>query len=210
MKHSMKFSYLFLFLLFMTILSCAEQDVNNGISVNEILLEYNDSRRLVTPEQLADLIIKKDPSLRLIDVRDEGQFESFSLPWAQNVPLKEFLSDSAKDILDCDKYKIVCYSNSNILADRAWMVKRQLGCSNVYILSGGLNAWVENILQPRKPGELASSDEIESYKMRLAMQNYFLGLSQELEEVPFTRPVPKKSIVVVPKKVVEDEEEEGC
>ena len=202
---------IFLSLLGM-LLSCNEtrESTKEVLSVNDLLLEYNDSRRLISSETLADLIINKDPSLRLIDVRDPGQYEDFSLPESYNVPLDQILNEEFTDILDCSRYKIVCYSNSDILSDKAWMIKRELGCKDIYVLKGGLNAWVENIFQPTEPGELVPSEEVESYKMRLAMRNYFLGLSQELDEEPFFRPRPRKSIVVTPKKPKEDEEEEGC
>ena len=75
------------------------------------------------------------------------------------------------------------------------------------MLKGGLNGWIENILQPKEPSETASSEELELYQFRLAARNYFTGLSTELKLEPYLLPIKKKSPPKVVKKKVEEEEE---
>ena len=96
-----------------------------------------------------------------------------------------------------------------MLSEKAWFIARQLGCRKGYIMKGGLNTWIENILQPIKPTETASSEELELYNYRIAARNYFTGLSTELQLEPYLLPVKKKSPPKVVKKK-EEEEEEGC
>ena len=62
--------------------------------------EANTRTQYITPDVVADMIIKKDPSLRLIDVRSQDEFEKFSLPGAINIPATDLLSDQYADILE--------------------------------------------------------------------------------------------------------------
>ena len=60
------------------------------LTADELLSEVNTRTQFVTPETVADMIVKKDPFLRLIDVRSQDEFEKFSLPGAINIPVLTF------------------------------------------------------------------------------------------------------------------------
>ena len=47
------------------------------------------------------------------------------------------------------RYVNVFYSNGSVYANEAWMITRQLGYENNFVLEGGLNYWFGNILSPR-------------------------------------------------------------
>ena len=83
------------------------------------------------------MIVKKDPSLQLIDVRSKDEFEKFSLPGAINIPIPDLLSESNLTQFDQDVKMNVFYANSTVVANEAWMIIRQLGYSNIYVLEGG-------------------------------------------------------------------------
>lgn len=133
------------------------------LSPEELLGELNSRTQFVTPETVADMIIKKDPSLRLIDVRSEDEFEKFSLPGAINIPSSNLLSDVYMEILDQDVKMNVFYSNGTLIANEAWMITRHLGYINNYVLEGGLNYWFEAILNPEKPVSTSPDEEFARY-----------------------------------------------
>ena len=60
----------------------------------------------------------------------------------------------------------VFYSNGTLTANEAWMVTRQLGYSNNYVLEGGLNFWFDAILNPQKPVSTSSDEEFARYDFR--------------------------------------------
>ena len=60
----------------------------------------------------------------------------------------------------------VFYSNSTITANEAWMITRQLGFSNNFVLEGGLNYWFDTILNPGKPATTSSDEEFAKYDFR--------------------------------------------
>ena len=130
------------------------------------LSEANTRTQYVTPDAVADMIVKKDPSLRLIDVRSQDEFEKFSLPGAINIPVTDLLSDKYTDILNQDVKMNIFYSNGTITANEAWMVTRQLGYKNNFVLEGGLNYWFDAILNPQKPASTSPDEEFAKYDFR--------------------------------------------
>ena len=148
-----------------------------------------------SPDQVADLLIKKDPSIQLIDVRTPDQFEKFALPNAINIPLTEILSDKYRDVLDQGiKYNIF-YSNGNTDALKAWMITKQLGWQNNFVLQGGLNYWAETIMNPQKPATTNPNDEIAKYEFRKGAQKALSGdteVKTDANAAPAAMPVIKK------------------
>lgn len=136
------------------------------LTAEELLTEVMESRQFMTPDEIAQMLIDKDPSLQLIDVRSKDQFEKFSLPNAINVPLESLLSDEFEETLNQDIKLNVFYSNSSNEANQAWMITRQLGYKNNYVLQGGLNYWAETIMKPEKPAEGSPNEELAKYNFR--------------------------------------------
>ncbi|MFN8208253.1 MAG: rhodanese-like domain-containing protein [Bacteroidales bacterium] len=138
------------------------------LSAPELLAEANTRTQYLTPDVVADMIVKKDPSLLLIDVRSQDEFEKFNLPGSVNIPLTDLLADQWIDILNQDLKMNVFYSNGTLQANEAWMITRQLGYKNNYVLEGGLNYWFEAILNPQVPATTSSDEEFAKYDFRKA------------------------------------------
>jgi sulfur-carrier protein adenylyltransferase/sulfurtransferase len=136
------------------------------LTAEQLLGEVNTRTQYVTPDAVADMIIKKDPTLRLIDVRSQDEFEKFSLQGAINIPVTDLLSEKYADILNQDGKMNVFYSNGTLNANEAWMVTRQLGYNNNFVLEGGLNYWFDAILNPKKPASTSPNEEFAKYDFR--------------------------------------------
>ncbi len=170
------------------------------LTAEEMLAEVNTRTQFITPEVVADMIVNKDPSLRLIDVRSQDEFEKFSLPGAVNVPLADLLSEDYSDLLNQDTRMNVLYSNGTLSANEAWMITRQLGYSNNYVLEGGLNYWFDTILKPEKPSSTSPDEEFAKYDFRKSAGQALGGGTPEVQapqentvaEKPAVKPVAKK------------------
>ena len=138
------------------------------LTADQLLSEANTRTQFIAPETVADMIIKKDPSFQLIDVRSQDDFEKFSLPGAINIPVSDLLSDKYSDILNQDVKMNIFYSNGTVTANEAWMITRQLGYKNNLVLEGGLNFWFETILNPQKPASTSPDEEFAKYDFRLS------------------------------------------
>ena len=129
------------------------------LTADQLLNEANTRTQYIAPETVADMIVRKDPSIRLIDVRSQDEFEKFTLPGAINIPISDLLSEKYTDILNQDVKMNILFSNGTITANEAWMVTRQLGYKNNFVLEGGLNYWFDAILNPKKPSSSSPDEE---------------------------------------------------
>lgn len=170
------------------------------LTPDQLLSEINSRTQFVSADVVADMLISKDPSLRLIDVRSQDEFEKYSLPGAINVPMSDLLSDQYEGLLNQDIYMNVFYSNGTLAANEAWMVTRKLGYTNNYVLEGGLNYWFEAIINPQKPPSTSPDEEFAKYDFRRsAGQALGGGLTVQSNQdpdaslpKPVIRPVAKK------------------
>jgi rhodanese-related sulfurtransferase len=99
-------------------------------------------------------------------VRTQNEFEKFHLPNAINIPLTDILSNDWADVLDQDVKMNVFYSNGNLKSNEAWMIIRQLGFENNYVIQGGLNYWAEIIMDTKAPSSTSLNEEIAKYDFR--------------------------------------------
>ena len=136
------------------------------LTPDELLQEAGAGMQFISPDVVADMLVQKDPSLRLIDVRTPEEFDSYSMPDAINIPLSNLLAGEYTDILNQNTYVNVFYSNGSVYANQAWMITRQLGYRNNYVLEGGLNYWFGNILSPQEPSQTNPDEEFAKYDFR--------------------------------------------
>jgi rhodanese-related sulfurtransferase len=181
----------------------------------ELSQAINNDSRYVSTDQIASRIIRDDPTLLLIDVRDSASYNRFSLEGAVNIPLEQLLAKENETWFKNPASDIVFYSNGDILAEKAWLITFRKGYDNLYIMKGGLNRWAETILLAPKPKESAPREELDLYQFRMAAALYFRG--GEVEEAvgspvqSSTAPEvkPKKTVKVAPS-TQSLESEGGC
>ena len=96
------------------------------------------TRSHVSPAELQELR-RREPRLRLVDVRSGGEFESVHIPGSYNVPI-DALHEHRRDLVDLgDPVVLVC--GSGIRAARAETALVEAGMTNVRVLAGGLDGW---------------------------------------------------------------------
>ncbi len=166
------------------------------------MLEYvNSGMQYFSPDEVAHMIVSKDPSLVLIDIRNADEYDKFHLPGAINIPQASMLEDQWKDYLNQDLRYNVFYSNGTVNSNEAWMLTRQLGYENNYVLQGGLNYWVETILNPTPPSATSPDEEIAKYDFRKGASQAMGGgavvesSTQAAPDLPKIAPRPKKKRV---------------
>lgn len=170
------------------------------LTANELLDEVNTRTQFITPEVVADMLIKKDPTLQLIDVRSQDEFEKFSLSGSINIPISNLLSESNTEILDQEVKMNIFYSNGTLTANEAWMITRQLGYKNNYVLEGGLNYWFETILNPQKPASTSPDEEFAKYDFRKSAGQALGGGTISIQSKEATPSSLKPAIKTAPKK----------
>ena len=137
--------------------------------------------RYITTDEVAKMIIEKDPLYQLVDVRADYDYDMFSLPGAYNIPLDSLLTEQSDIILDVEDINTILYSDDDLKADQAWVITRRMGYKNIYVMKGGLNCWIRTIIQPKEPKETAPITEFELYKFRQGASIYFTGTEISLD-----------------------------
>jgi len=161
-----------------------EKGKNNELNPEELLLEINNPSRFLSVDRVAHRLVEKDPSLLLIDVRSEKDYNDFSLPGAMNIPVNQVVLPENEDYLNRDDLEIVLFSNDDLYADQAWILCSRMGYQNLYIMKGGLNEWFDKIMQPNLPAATESKDAFDLYSFRLAASQFFSGGTLETVEQP--------------------------
>jgi rhodanese-related sulfurtransferase len=152
-----------------------------------MLNEVKYRSEMVSSDELADWMVNQDPSIQLIDIRTPKEFDQFHLENALNIPLSQILDEEWIDFLDQGIKMNILYSNGTTLAHEAWMISRQLGYENNYVLQGGLNYWTETILNPSAPSPYSADDEIAKYEFRKGASQYFGGEMKSTNESKKTK-----------------------
>jgi sulfur-carrier protein adenylyltransferase/sulfurtransferase len=164
------------------------------LMADELLLEMNQQTHVVSADELADLLINNDPTILLIDVRDSVAYQQYHLPGAINIPLKDLLNPEWIPYVDQISKKNIFYSNGTTLSGEAWILTKQLGFRNNYILGGGLNEWFSTIIRPVQPSSGDPNEVWALYATRKAASLHFSGSKPAASEENsnILPPIPRK------------------
>lgn len=191
-------------LLGIGLLVLPEKDHSENIPPETLLNAVNNTSRYLSTDQVAEKIIYQDPTYILVDVRTPDQYELFHLPGALNIPLDELLLEEWEYIFEQDEQDIILYSNSDLLADQAWILNRRSGNTQQFVMKGGLNCWFETIIKPPVPKSTDPAEVFDLYQFRQGARIYFGGGNIEIE--PGSEPEP----VIVKQREKKTTTEGGC
>ncbi len=122
------------------------------------------------PEALADRIMAGDPTLYVVDIRTPSEFTAFHLKGAVNIAAAD-LPDSLAEAKN--KGTIVLYSNGMTHPAQARDALARLGFNNVYLLTDGLQGFMERVLKPISLREALPTSEMKDRVT--AWRNFFLS-----------------------------------
>jgi hypothetical protein len=119
----------------------------------------------IHPGELLDTIHDHKLNLIMVDVRNEADYNLFHLLDAEHIPLEDIPAHIDEWIAQPPNTVYVVMSNDEIAATQAWKTMTAESVPNVYILSGGINRWLDTFStafeeeycaqsSPGAPGEL--------------------------------------------------------
>ncbi len=153
--------------------------------------------RYLSVDQVTHRIIENDPALMLIDLRPADQFKTFALPGAINLHPDSLLSQSGTDLLGQPGKDKVLYGNSDLIAEKAWLVCTRYSVNRLYIMKGGMNEWFNTIIKVKPASGTPSTTDLDLISFRNAARQFFVG-SGETTNTP-TVPVQKEKAPVIRK-----------
>jgi len=165
------------------------------ISSESRLLEAIDmAQDHIEPEELADRMLRREPGLVVVDIRPVVEYLDYHLPNALNIPMKD-LHQALMPYKNVGT--IVLYSNGMTHPVQARDSLYRSGYTNAYILTDGLNGFIERCLTP-----VSLRDEIlppETTGKIRAWRSFFLSSTAPQPE-PATpdEPLPSSPLVDAP------------
>ena len=151
--------------------------------------------RYLSVDLVTHRIVENDPTLLLIDLRPADQFKLFALPGAVNIqPDSLFSATTIEQLNQLGKDKVL-YANSDLTAEKVWLLMTRYSIDRLYILKGGLNEWYNTIIKPAEVSATASSAELDMINFRNAARQYFTGAGQSPNK-PVSKKAPEKINVI--------------
>lgn len=162
---------------------------NNKILVNakELALSTIKEQDKVTVLELADWLIKEKGDFTLVDLRSEKDYAEYNIPTSVNIPLENILNS---DLMR--NQKILLYGNDDISSAQAWFILKSANYKSVYILSGGFNAWKNEILYPKLLANATEEQKMNFEKLK-QVSAFFGGTPQIVSEGTVTSAVEQKT-----------------
>ena len=119
----------------------------------------------IEPEDLADAIIHGEKDLLVVDVRTAEEYQAFHITSAVNVPLPELIDYLAPYR---NQGRIVLYSNGMTHPAQARDALDRLGFQNVFMLTDGLQGFLDRCLMPvslrREPQSDTLAERIRTWR----------------------------------------------
>jgi 3-mercaptopyruvate sulfurtransferase SseA/uncharacterized membrane protein YedE/YeeE len=150
----------------------------------QLLQAVEQAQDHIDPEELADRMLRGEPDLTVVDIRPENEYVQYHLPRAQNIPMKDIHQAL---MLYQNKGTIVLYSNGMTHPVQARDSLYRVGFRNVYILTDGLNGFIDRCLTPvslrSEPVSAEAGAKINAWR------NFFLvpiSVKKETEPTPET------------------------
>ncbi len=177
------------------------------IPIKTLLNELEQNSVYVPADELAHWIIDKEPGFNIADIRTKKDFNSYHIPGSVHFPFEQLDNIGKLDLFDKSK-TLILVSNGNTKAGQAWILLKQMGFEDIFILAGGMNHWVKIFSNPEQPKGSYTDDELFTYQFRKAAGPAVMGRSLTItdsgNDMAKPKPVRRKRKKAI-KKV-----DEGC
>jgi len=139
------------------------------LDARELALVVGTEADHVEAPELAAWIIENRADYRLVDLRTEKEFATYSIPTAVNIPMS-VLPEAGLGRQE----KLVLYSEGGIHSAQAWMLLKALGHKSVYMLKGGLDEWKDQVVFPVLADDPTPAQRARDERLK-AMSAFFGG-----------------------------------
>ncbi len=179
----------------------------NKITTHELVHQLHNQSNYMEAEEVAHMIIDKDPSFQIIDIRNLDDYKKYHIPGSVSIPIETLFAPETHDILDSEK-TIILVSNGNTQAGQAWLLLRPRGYEDLFVLHGGMNHWVNVFSNPPKPDDGAIDDEMFTFQFRKAAGPVMMGTNNVVaasdNQIDKPKPVKRR------RKKASKKVDEGC
>ena len=123
--------------------------------------------------ELANRIVQGNINFLLIDLREASEYEKYHIPTSANMEL----AGIDYDLLPRNE-SIVLYGKDGVQSAQAWFLFKAKGYPSVYMLEGGLDAWMNQVLYPKKPAS-EDAEALAEFAKQVEVAKFFGGKARD-------------------------------
>jgi rhodanese-related sulfurtransferase len=154
-------------------LAAAAADMTPAVDVPALAADIEEERDHISAVDLADRIVRADPTLRVFDLRSPAEYEQYHVPSARHATIADLLSQRFPP-----DATIVLYSEGGAHAAQAWVLLRLRGHGAVFFLREGIYEWIARVSEPRLATD-ATAQERGEFERAAALSRFFGGVPRE-------------------------------
>ncbi len=118
-----------------------------AMDYDKVLSEVLSHKNRISPIKLAKIIVDKDSSFVLVDIRSQFDYDKGHLPGATNIFKADILEKDNLDffrLLKAQNKSAILYGNDAVEANAPFMILQQIGIDNVILLESGYSFFEGN------------------------------------------------------------------
>lgn len=130
-----------------------------------------------TVDQVAEFIVREDPTVQLIDLRPAEEYRSQAIPGAVNIPYADFIRSDPEVWFGNRKVRNIFYSARDNESDYALVYARGLGYDNSFVMEGGISEWLKTVIETKFTGDRITARENALFETRRRAGEMFAELN---------------------------------
>jgi len=129
------------------------------------------ARDRISALELAERIMTRDATLRILDLRSRAEYDEFHIPGAMHTSLAELWKASMPR-----EATVVFYSEGGLHSAPVWALMRLRGYRNVVFLREGVYEWISRVHEPRLAVDSTPAEKAE-FAHAAELSRFFGGLA---------------------------------
>lgn len=131
----------------------------------------------LSPDQVAEYIVREDSTIQLIDLRPPEEFRKQTIPGAVNLQYSDLISRDPELWLGNKDIRSIFYSDSETEQSFALVYARGLGYDNTFVMDGGIGEWMKTVMETKFSGERITARENALFETRRRAGEMFTTLN---------------------------------
>ena len=166
-------------LCFGLLLALIPLSANRSFSIKpqKLLSEVLDETTYLTVDQVARFIVAEDSLIQIIDLRSPEEYMKVNIPGSINISYEQFINNDPGRFLSNVNIKSVLYSNGDMESNYALVIAKGLNYDNIFVMKGGLNEWINTIMNSQFTGERISARENAIFETRTRAKRLFTEIN---------------------------------
>jgi len=143
-----------------------------SVEASPLVAGLPSERDYISAIDLGERIAQEDPTLRVIDLRDDAAFARFHIPGATRTTLAALATDPLPL-----EITVVVYDDTGVTAAQAQALLHRRGHASVRVLRQGLYEWIARVQEPRLAAD-ATMEERQAFERAATLSRFFGGVPQ--------------------------------